>query len=841
MPENDERISSRRSALGYALMPMALVPLLALLTYNWRAVGFLQTPPEKCTNLFGMLGNYFAYYGYTLVGFSVWLVPALFLRLAFRFTFVNENKVRKSDWWIVLFMLAVSILLQISQTYLPAMDAAMHSLNVANAGGVIGYLLVDKLLAPSISAFGTTMIALILLTISVVLSIDFTKIAAAVRGILKWAVADGVADKDDALADERAAELEAMQRAREEAALLKSERKKQMIAARKKAQQAFEEEKPCASDISDGTPAQSMARRSSKASSRVSAKHDSAMAADAADGWKESAAREEKEEYRLPPVDLLDPLNISEADHSDVNEMCNRLIETLTLFNIEAKMSYTVQGPVVTKYAVALAPGTRYNVVTNISANLKGALHARSLRIEAPIPGEEYVGIEVPNKKPASISFREIIESDEWKYNKAQIPLLLGKRADGQILVADLASMPHMLVAGATGQGKSVCLNSIINGLLMTKTPEQLKLIMVDPKSVEFTPYASIPHLLVPVITDNRKVVFSLHWAVAEMEKRLKLFSKCRVRNIYDFNHRKKNVAQDNLSGEEIPETVPYIVIIIDEVADLMATSAKDVTPDIGRLAAKARAAGIHLILATQRPEAKIINGTIKSNIPGRVAFKTSQAVDSRTILDESGAEDLIGRGDMLFKGKDSNLIRAQGAWLSDDEIERITNFISAHSKPQFDETFAQKLNRVKEAEIQDPFAENEDDPDNNPQDSALSPAESRAAVRANEQDDLYKKAIEVIINTNRASVSHFQRKLQIGYNNAARLCDRLEENGVIGPQASGAGPRTIIMSQAELAAILNGGDSQPEDGAGFGNDDYAASNGEDGITDDVSGDEAEA
>ena len=277
------------------------------------------------------------------------------------------------------------------------------------------------------------------------------------------------------------------------------------------------------------------------------------------------------------------------------------------------------------------------------------ALKAKSLRIEAPIPGEDKIGIEVPNRKPAGISFREIFESDAWKNAHAELPLLFGKRADGKELVADLASMPHMLVAGATGQGKSVCLNALINGLLMTRTPEQLKLIMVDPKCVEFTPYASIPHLLVPVITDNRKVVFSLHWAVAEMEKRLKMFARARVRNIYDFNHR-PNLSQmemfgeDSAVGADMPRTVPYIVIIIDEVADLMASSGKEVTPDIARLTAKARAAGIHLILATQRPDAKIITGAIKANIPGRVAFKTASSVDSRTILDDTGAENLIGR-----------------------------------------------------------------------------------------------------------------------------------------------------------------------------------------------------
>ena len=263
-----------------------------------------------------------------------------------------------------------------------------------------------------------------------------------------------------------------------------------------------------------------------------------------------------------------------------------------------------MEGPVVTKYALTPEPGTRPEKFTSLQATIMMALKAKSLRIEAPIPGEDKIGIEVPNLKPAGISFREIFESDAWRNAHAELPLLFGKRADGRELVADLATMPHMLVAGATGQGKSVCLNSLICGLLMTRTPEQLKLIMVDPKCVEFTPYAKIPHLLVPVITDNRKVVFSLHWAVAEMEKRLKLFARARVRNIYDFNHRPQVTQTDMFGNDEpvnsdMPKTVPYIVIIIDEAADLIGQCGKEVNPDIQRITQKARAAGIHLILAT--------------------------------------------------------------------------------------------------------------------------------------------------------------------------------------------------------------------------------------------------
>ena len=492
--------------------------------------------------------------------------------------------------------------------------------------------------------------------------------------------------------------------------------------------------------------------------------------------------------------------------------MSERLINTLKIFGIDASLSDTVQGPVVTKYKVALAPGTRYSAVTSLSDNLMGALHAKSLRIEAPIPGEDLVGIEVPNRKAAGISFREIFESEAWRNAKAELPLLFGKDAAGKELVADLASMPHMLVAGATGQGKSVCLNSLINGLLMTRTPEQLKLIMVDPKSVEFTSYSAIPHLLVPVITDNRKVVFALHWAVAEMEKRLKLFARAKVRNIFDFNHRKTFTQQDMFGNDEqvnadMPRTVPYIVIIIDEVADLMATAAKEVVPDISRLTAKARAAGIHLILATQRPDAKVITGTIKANIPGRVAFKTATSIDSRTILDDTGAENLIGRGDMLFKTKDGLLIRAQGAWISDPEIARITEFIEQHADVQFDEKFATKLGKVKEAGIEDPFADNADDPDNQKGDDEEAQS-SREMVKAAEDADLYKRALECIINTKRASTSHFQRRLGIGYNHAAKLCDKLEDAGVIGPQR-GAGPREILMDQDHLLAIFNGGEAQ--------------------------------
>ena len=512
--------------------------------------------------------------------------------------------------------------------------------------------------------------------------------------------------------------------------------------------------------------------------------------------------------YVLPPVDLLDPLKITAADHSDVDSMAETLISTLQLFGVSATLSYTVCGPVVTKYAVKLAPGTLYNAVSKIYSNLKGALRAKSLRLETPIPGEEEVGIEVPNKNPVGISFREIFESDRWKNSKAELPLLFGKDAAGSDLVADLASMPHMLVAGATGQGKSVCLNSLINGLLMTRTPEQLRFIMVDPKSVEFMPYSKIPHLLVPVITENKKVLAALQWAVTEMEKRLKMFAEAGVKNIHGFNTR-KTFLQTDMFGEEtsampsMPATVPYIVIIIDEVADLMSECAKEVVPGISRLTAKARAAGIHLILATQRPDTQVITGTIKANIPGRVAFKTSQAIDSRTILDAQGAENLIGRGDMLFKSKGGELIRAQGAWISDDEINRITGFIQEHSTQKFDEAFKNKLDKVKAAK---------DDDGNTVDDDQDKPTRREIAKAASAASDV-KKAIACLINTKRASVSHFQRQMGWGYNHAAVILDKLADQGIVS-QASGMGPRQILMEADALERLLNE-DEAPSESAG--------------------------
>ncbi len=813
---------------GWLLFPISLIPLAALLSYDWRSVSALKVPSDPSTNWFGPLGDAFAFSCYQFFGLAAWIIPVACIACAlFIIGGRRVFRLRRAIWFLLV-LASSACLMQIAQAHAPGISAALERVNVANAGGVVGYLAASRLLSPLISDFGASMLMLMVLVVSLIAGIGLRNIGAFFSSLYRWATVRGYAEpsREAAGSDEEyeqqqqayLAALQAKKDAKEQARLEKEQARMEKERLRAEKEAAREAEREAVRAAREAARAERAAAKTRSPAPSQPQKADSGEG-DVVD----------KGPYILPSASLLNPLKPSEADHSDVGEMSQRLISTLKLFGIDAKMSYTVKGPVVTKYAIELAPGTRYSAVTNLVDNLKGALHATSIRIEAPIPGEDRIGIEVPNRKPAGISFREIFDSDAWRNAKSELPLLFGRRADGEVLISDLASMPHMLVAGATGQGKSVCLNSLICGLLMTRTPEQLKLIMVDPKCVEFTPYASIPHLLVPVITDNRKVVFSLHWAVAEMEKRLKLFARAKVKNIYDFNHR-TTFSQPGLfggeeaAGSDMPKTLPYIVIIIDEAADLIGQCGKEVNPDIQRITQKARAAGIHLILATQRPDARIITGSIKANIPGRVAFKTSSSVDSRTILDDTGAENLIGKGDMLFKGKDARLIRAQGAWISDGEIANITNFIQEHSNLEFDELFAKKLGRVKEASIEDPFASNEDDPDN--QQQANDAPSSREQVKASEDADLFKRALECIINTNRASVSHFQRKLGIGYNHAAKLCDRLEEAGVIGPQ-QGAGPRPIVMDQQQLLAIFNGGGSAaqteaPADGSAAAPDNEA-------------------
>ena len=470
-------------------------------------------------------------------------------------------------------------------------------------------------------------------------------------------------------------------------------------------------------------------------------------------------------EYKLPSLQLFAPDKPKDQSKEKkiVRENIKILEETFASFGIKVTVERAEIGPSVTKYEVKPAVGVRVNRISNLADDLALALAAKDVRIEAPIPGKSLVGIEVPNSEIATVSFRELWEQSQTKpENLLEIPL--GKAVNGTARSFDLAKMPHLLVAGSTGSGKSVAVNGIIASILMKARPDQVKFMMVDPKMVELSVYNDIPHLLIPVVTNPRKASKALQKVVDEMENRYELFAKVGVRNIAGFNAK---VEEFNAQSEYKQVPLPLIVVIVDELADLMMVASKEVEDAIIRLGQKARAAGIHMILATQRPSVDVISGLIKANVPSRVAFAVSSGTDSRTILDENGAEKLLGRGDMLFKPIDENHpVRLQGSFISDDDVERIVNFIKAQADADYDESF-------------DPGEVSETEGDFGSSDDA--------------GDPLFEEAKALVIETQKASASMIQRRLSVGFNRATRLMEELEMAGVIGP-AEGTKPRKVLQ-----------------------------------------------
>jgi S-DNA-T family DNA segregation ATPase FtsK/SpoIIIE len=508
--------------------------------------------------------------------------------------------------------------------------------------------------------------------------------------------------------------------------------------------------------------------------------------------------------YQLPPLDFLQHPDMTVKPTESKEElMANaRLMQqTLAQFDIEVSLGDITKGPTITRYELHPAPGVKLEKITALSNNIAAALKAERIHILAPVPGKSSVGIEVPNPVKTTVIVRDLFESDEWRNSKAKIPIALGKDVYGHPIVADLSEMPHLLIAGSTGSGKSVCINAIITSLLYRFSPDQLRFVMIDPKVVELQHYNSLPHLVVPVITDPKKVILALRWVVNEMEKRYQIFARVGVRNINSFNSRPKNklappaepelplmakkekvepgaegfaveVDEEIVVPREedivIPEKLSYIVVIIDELADLMLVAPTDVEMAIARITQMARAAGIHCIVATQRPSVDVITGVIKANITARIAFQCAAKVDSRTILDAMGADKLLGKGDMLYLPPGSGkLIRAQGALITDQEIVSIVEFIAKQGKPSYEMEIHRQLSR--------PAA-------NFGNESGI-----------DEDEELIQQCIEVIRSEQKASVSLMQRRLRLGYTRAARIMDELENRGIVGP-SKGAEPRDILI-----------------------------------------------
>ncbi|KAB3536955.1 DNA translocase FtsK [Alkaliphilus pronyensis] len=464
-------------------------------------------------------------------------------------------------------------------------------------------------------------------------------------------------------------------------------------------------------------------------------------------------------EYILPNIGLLNQLDqqASKDDKKKIIKKAKVLEETLKNFGVDAKVIQVSKGPVITRYELQPSIGVKVSKIVNLSDDIALNMAAPAIRIEAPIPGKAAIGIEIPNDDAANVTLREVIDSNNYKSNKFNIPFALGKDISGNPVVTDISKMPHLLVAGATGSGKSVCINSLILSILFNSKPEDVRLILIDPKVVELNQYNGIPHLLIPVVTDPKKATSALNWAVQEMTKRYKLFADGHVKDIKSYNEK------------YLEHKLPFIVIIIDELADLMMVAANDVEDAICRLAQMARAAGLHLILATQRPSVDVITGVIKANIPSRIAFSTASQADSRTILDMGGAEKLLGKGDMLFYPIGANKpIRLQGAFVSEAEVERVIAFIKN--------------------QIEKPLYESE----------IISKIDQGNTLDMNGSDELFDNAVELVLENQQASISMLQRRLRIGYNRAARLIDEMEEKGIIG-QHEGSKPRQVLIKGEDL------------------------------------------
>lgn len=516
-------------------------------------------------------------------------------------------------------------------------------------------------------------------------------------------------------------------------------------------------------------------------------------------------SQKEEKMYRFPPIQLLKP-KLNSDDGDAMEEMQNnakKLIDTLTSFGVKASIVNICRGPSVTRYELQPAPGVKISKITNLSDDIALNLAANGVRIEAPIPGKAAVGIEVPNKVVSMVTMRELIDSDKFKNSKSKLTTVLGKDISGEIVVTDLAKMPHLLIAGTTGSGKSVCVNSILMSILYKATPDEVKLLLIDPKMVEFSKYKGIPHLLIPVVSDAKKAAGALAWAVNEMLQRYKIFSEYDCKDIDSYNslieknmnYMEKNPPVVNEEGEEVQpvlevnglpvakEKMSRVVIAIDELADLMMAAPSEVEDSICRLAQMARAAGMHLILATQRPTVNVITGLIKANVPSRISLKVSSNTDSRTILDTGGGEKLIGRGDMLFLPVGApKPIRVQGCYASDEEIEGVTHYIKKAYSAQYNSEIEEKIKRIAAEEIAQGKKSGDSD---------------SASDEGLDVDSKMEEAIKCVIEAGQASTSLLQRRLKVGYARAGRMIDDMEQMGVVGPH-QGSKPRDVLMTYNE-------------------------------------------
>jgi S-DNA-T family DNA segregation ATPase FtsK/SpoIIIE len=827
------RKAGSRPVLALLLFFISVCSFVAIWDFEIAQSRQHTTEPEM--NLVGVFGAEISFWAFHFIGVATWLVPLYLLWAGVRFILQQQPRRRLVSALATLGSL-------ICASGLAAMMEAIGTVKMQGGifeqqlsqgvGGVFGEFLALVVLQPFIGPFGSFLILLMGFVIgSVIVFTDnlgrfFDYIQNAYNGFLEGQAASKEerkslkAERAEAKRLEKQEAAAAKAQAKADRAAAKAEAKKAKAAPIEDADEDAEDGRPSLLPSSMSSPSGLKREAAKKAPAKKKAKplmeepeppiepfepakpkFDPSMIKVVSEEKTEKAVAsipERRGDYVFPPLSLLaEPQAAGAVGNEDHAGTMEALVRTLDEFGVKVIPGEIHTGPVITRYEVKPAPGVRVEKIVNLDKNIALGLQAMSVRILAPVPGKGTVGIEVPNKISEAVCMRDIVESNAWAEANAEIPVVLGKDVTGKPMVTDLTKMPHVLIAGSTGSGKTVCINAIIASLLYHSGPEDLRFIMVDPKVVEMQMYNALPHMLIPVVTEAKKVPGALKWLIAEMEHRYQIFAKTNVRNIAGFNAKLLKDKEEQAKAEameadmtpeeraavsnmevprdddafEIPKKkLPYIVCVIDELADLMMVAPADIETCIARIAQLARAAGIHLILATQRPSVNVITGVIKANLPSRISFKVASKIDSRTILDGGGAEALIGKGDMLFiPPGTSNLMRAQGAFVSDDEINAIVEFLQEKNDPPvFAEAVQQQID-------------------------AGGDEGGGGDGGGEESDELLPDAIDVLRSTKRASTSMLQRRLRIGYNRAARLMEVLEDRGIVGPE-NGSSPREILV-----------------------------------------------
>ncbi len=780
---------------------------LALISYvpkdlpSWVPFSHISPANRPAQNFIGPFGAIIAGFSYFMIGAASYLLAVVLLGFGGAKLFHSRLRVTPRLVWIVLFIVSGACLLQLQTQHLQGWRTLFY---IQGPGGWVGYSLGKKLLQTWMGGVGSVILLTGVYVSSLILMTGLRPIhivRQTVAGLRNCMIAARAWELKRRLRkSDLKGQLEISQRelAKQQRVIEKQLRKKgapvpETAGVFVSPEELANRPKPKVVDTT-ALPDEPPRKKPSLAELRGTEKEAKSLTGLTSQTW-------DAENYTLPGFDLLDAHDTegrTAADPAELEQIQQILIETLAQFGIAVAAGDITKGPTITRYEVYPAKGVRVDKIVSLERDLARATSAERINILAPIPGKDTVGIELANTRKVKVTLRELLQSQDWEDAKtnSKLPLALGKDVYGKTIIADLAQMPHLLVAGTTGSGKSVCINALVASMIFRFTPKELRFIMIDPKVVEMQMFNSLPHLAFPVVTDPKKVLLALRWVIDEMEKRYKIFAQAGVRNITSFNGRPAKKTQRELDelesaaprdkGRErtrasneneeikvpradelvIPDRMPYIVIIIDELADLMQTAPADVESAIARITQMARAAGIHLIVATQTPRADVITGVIKANIPSRIAFQVASKIDSRVILDENGADRLLGQGDMLYlPPSTSRLIRAQGVLVTDEEIHRLVEFVSAQSPPAFDLAMQDKLQ--------------------------LSSAPAEEVT--DEDEELVEKCLEIIRQEKRASTSLLQRRLRLGYTRAARIVDILEQRGILGP-GEGAKPREILV-----------------------------------------------